>query len=173
MALPSQGLMAFMAEGRLPTTRLRPRRRRRLLLTLLLTAILAAGVTIASSGQQPPGQPVWLAVNETPFSLHLVSTLVAPQRLLPDQRLLFEAPFAAQAQDSPAAYTFKAYRFYPGHGTLKGYDRQGRIVRGSQGALVFCEVFTRQELVATRLVVTIVQNIADGARLDGGPCPDV
>jgi hypothetical protein len=165
--------MALVADARRSTTRLPPRRRRRLFLALLLPAIfLAAGVTLASSGQQPPGHPIWLAVNETPFSLHVVSTLVAPQRLLPDERLLFEAPFAAEARDGPATYTFKAYRFYPGHGTLRGYDRQGRVVHGAQGALVFCEIFTRQELAATRLVVTIVQNIADGARLDGGPCPD-
>jgi hypothetical protein len=166
--------MALVADARRSTTRLPPRRRRRLFLALLLPAIfLAAGVTLASSGQQPPGQPVWLAVNDTPFALLFTGTQVGIKRLLPDQRLLFEAPFAADAKDGPATYTFKSYRFYPGHGTLKGYDRQGRVVRGAQGALVFCEVFTRQELVATRLVVTIVQNIADGARLDGGPCPDV
>lgn len=138
----------------------------------MVCTTLALGIAVASSGRQPPGLPVWLAVNETPFPLHFVGTKIGAHRIRPDERYVFEAPFAADTPRGVIRYTFKAYRFYPGHGSLRGYNRQGRVVRGSLGALVYCEVFGGRELADTRLVVSIVQNVADGARLDGGPCPD-
>ncbi|MBM3946148.1 MAG: hypothetical protein FJ315_01950 [SAR202 cluster bacterium] len=87
--------------------------------------------------------------------------------------MFFEAPFKSESSAREPLYTSKAYRSSPGHGALKGYDRQGKLVCSSRGPLVFCEVFTTRELADAGLLVSVVQNVADGARLDGRPCPDI
>lgn len=70
----------------------------------------------------------------------------------------------------------RAYEFVPGKGNLIGWrEPDGSTIMGGQGQLVFCMIYTGEELRATSRVIIVTRNVVDGNRLDdpSRPCPEL
>ncbi|MBI4200294.1 MAG: hypothetical protein HY535_07470 [Chloroflexi bacterium] len=82
-----------------------------------------------------------------------------------------------QSSSGPRApaerWVIKAHEFVPGKGKFFGWYEQGKFVPGGEGQLLFCMIYSLEELELMNRVITITQNVVAGKRLDdpSSPCP--
>jgi hypothetical protein len=126
------------------------------LIAVILLLVLVTVTTACDS------LPTWTYINDTPYAIEVFTNNASgPYRANERVEVLTGFP------EDVEKWTVKAYKFVPGEGRRAGFNAQGTLVPGSFGDLIFCRVYTREELKKADLTIVITQNVDEkGLRPD-------
>ena len=100
----------------------------------------------------------WTVVNDVPFAASIWVDGGWAVYSAHEQRII-DHYFPRTPQKDHPIYTVKAYEFLPGQGNIYGKNAQGTRVAGGEGDLIYCQLYTWQELKDAKLTIVVTRNV--------------
>ena len=118
--------------------------------------LVVAAVIVASTACDK--WPTWTISNETPLALEIF-VAGAPGTYAGHEKREIHQGFPSKPDKSRPVYVVKAYEFVEGQGRLRGKNALGTPVLGGPGDLIFCRLYTWEELKELDLTIVVTQNV--------------
>ncbi len=126
---------------------------------MVFGVILLAVVAFTGIGLGCENLSTWRFSNSASVPVMVYKGAAEMGMLRPGESRDLQLGFPSSATAAPSVYVVKGYEFKIGEGNVIGWRENQKDILGSVGDLIFCRVYTWEDLKKNRLHIEVTRNV--------------